>query len=1039
MSRRLMEVRDRYKQIRRNAEGGQEANAVEAPPPAHEPALHHQSQADTSVEIIENPLPRLRRRSHGAYNCDDSFADSVSTTNILNPPVQAYGKGLGTVTASIEVLGHRDLLRASTDSNGEAYEEIIYGHLRRTRQTLPSSTASLPSRVEEDGPSLSMSSTEVSATASLATSEVLQPPLWFIEYQERCISNIATSPNVAVPVTDSSGSPSDSFDDDVSASLETIRLSPEAPETRPSDTVVISRTGWAIPSEQSTPLDSAVTRVVTISKDVQEQSKAPADNAVPIPVSNHSEQKCAAVTESTETPYEVNLIDLTIDEDDALSPRSINQTLNQSQMSEVSFGNRTFVGSGTLASEMGISESTQRLGIDPLRLIKQHGRTTKCGVVKRGGPLTELPGVSEMTGLTQATTERGNHTVCGIGGRQQSRVDKSIQTRLQLRENATQVEELLLAPVEQETSPEPDSVLPEHLRDRLLKQLYEKCCRSPLRLAKLLREFDGEKSMSATDGELLRQSIGVESDVGRRQFCSVVAAMVRRSCNGLVSESGSGLGAGLQIRFEELLARHRVTIAGECSWVSLMRKAVGGLKCKETGEQLMTALDAMMAGAVRRRTATTGAQTRGFRQTVEESAVYGELLRKYEMKAGRVDVLERQLAKATTVMGASREGTVKERELSCKLTAVQKERDKLAEELSRTETQMSSVEARLDEATHQCASLERELGQVRQERDEARDALHDREAVSGSSPPVAIHHSSSITDAMTQRESNDYVCKLLKAEGWSLGKLPSKSGLLSRQPVPHRRVFRILSTGYACCQSDCGLGSPSGSWEIVWEEPGADRPRRDRVVQIADIIRVEFGETSQCFRRLAAVKSSARPVGQSSKEYAEASCLLCVTLVCRQGAPRASLDLIMPNRNAFDVWILGVNELCDYSNRLKSLTRETFMLYKALSEEDAGGESDVQAGKMFSFNKDRWREKIRKKAYEGHVLLGVAGIFLVGFLITNGIGMMSTKSNRQKLDEHMVMLRSQWGDYEAKMAKYREKNNVGRKKKLRTPAVEGDD
>ncbi|KAF4732538.1 hypothetical protein FOZ62_027255, partial [Perkinsus olseni] len=42
--------------------------------------------------------------------------------------------------------------------------------------------------------------------------------------------------------------------------------------------------------------------------------------------------------------------------------------------------------------------------------------------------------------------------------------------------------------------------------------------------------------------------------------------------------------------------------------------------------------------------------------------------------------------------------------------------------------------------------------------------------------------------------------------------------------------------------------------------------------------------------------------------------------------------------DAFEVWVLGINELCEYSSRLKSLTRETFMLHKALSE-DAGEEA----------------------------------------------------------------------------------------------------
>lgn len=53
--------------------------------------------------------------------------------------------------------------------------------------------------------------------------------------------------------------------------------------------------------------------------------------------------------------------------------------------------------------------------------------------------------------------------------------------------------------------------------------------------------------------------------------------------------------------------------------------------------------------------------------------------------------------------------------------------------------------------------------------------------------------------------------------------------------------------------------------------------------------------------------------------------------------------------------------------------------------------------------------------------------------------MVSTKSNRQKLDEHMVMLRSQWGDYETRMAQYRERNSAGKRKKLSTSVVAADD
>ncbi|KAF4719352.1 hypothetical protein FOZ62_006886, partial [Perkinsus olseni] len=54
---------------------------------------------ETSVEELENPVPRHPRLG---YVHDENSTDSVSTANILNPPVQAYGKGLGDVAASIE-------------------------------------------------------------------------------------------------------------------------------------------------------------------------------------------------------------------------------------------------------------------------------------------------------------------------------------------------------------------------------------------------------------------------------------------------------------------------------------------------------------------------------------------------------------------------------------------------------------------------------------------------------------------------------------------------------------------------------------------------------------------------------------------------------------------------------------------------------------------------------------------------------------------------------------------------------------------------
>lgn len=51
-----------------------------------------------------------------------------------------------------------------------------------------------------------------------------------------------------------------------------------------------------------------------------------------------------------------------------------------------------------------------------------------------------------------------------------------------------------------------------------------------------LREACTRIDMMAKDEEMLRQSIGVESDVGRRQFHNVVAAMV-----GIVGDSVRGV------------------------------------------------------------------------------------------------------------------------------------------------------------------------------------------------------------------------------------------------------------------------------------------------------------------------------------------------------------------------------------------------------------------------------------------------------------------------------------------------------------------
>ncbi|KAF4734641.1 hypothetical protein FOZ62_003420, partial [Perkinsus olseni] len=270
--------------------------------------------------------------------------------------------------------------------------------------------------------------------------------------------------------------------------------------------------------------------------------------------------------------------------------------------------------------------------------------------------------------------------------------ERKVQARPQVKTIAVQVEESeLTGTAEGEKSLLEPSILPEHLRDRLLNQLYKKCCHSPLRLAKLLKELGGERSMPARDGEMLRQSIGVESDVGRRQFCNIVAAMVRRSCDGLSSGHTAATGAGLQFCFDELMiARHRAATANDATWVSLMRDALGKVTSEDLGQLLLKASEAMMEQAAKHgKAVTAGVQTRSFRQMVEHSQTYADLSNKYEMKCNRVATLEKQLTKAAGVMAGSRQGASKERELAGRLGAMQKERDKLTEALIMEEKQRS--------------------------------------------------------------------------------------------------------------------------------------------------------------------------------------------------------------------------------------------------------------------------------------------------------------------------------------------------------------
>ncbi|KAF4658928.1 hypothetical protein FOZ61_005127 [Perkinsus olseni] len=802
MSSRLMEVRERYKQLRRKASDPDARDSPEPPSVVEHPVptCWEECKGETSVEELENPLPRHPRLG---YVNDENSTDSVSTANILNPPVQAYGKGLGDVAASIEGIG----------------------------------------------------------SESLTTNEVLQPPLWFAEYHVENEVTV-TSPNVRNLVGGRGPRQSDAV---LSASIETVKLS-IGPE-RAQDALVPENEGGPA-ADRSATNNSNAKRLVQ--RDAGNAEIEDVSGALLRPTEN-------ARSEPIGEAAEINLIDLTVQEEDATeaashkgSPDTLllstNQTLSQSQLSEVSLCNRTFVGNGTLAAEMGKGAAARLPWREPIEGFPPPGGGCHVKSLRPAGSGPELPGVSEMTPVGAANTALCFAHPCGGGTvpeRRTTTAERKVQARPQVKTIAVQVEESeLIGTTEGEESPLEPSILPEHLRDRLLNQLYKKCCHSPLRLAKLLKELGGEESMPARDGEMLRQSIGVESDVGRRQFCNIVAAMVRRSCDGLSVAHTAATGAGLQICFDEMMiARHRAATASndgddcrqehlrrlsgdmsrglpltcidDATWVSLMRDALGKVTSEDLGHVLLKASGGAMIeqAAIHRKAVTAGVQTRSFRQMVERSQTYTDLSSKYEMKCNRVATLEKQLTKAAGVMAGSRQGASKERELTGRLGAMQKERDKLTEALMRKEKRLSEMEERLDEATERCATLECELSQLRQEKAAADDRMKTPsppiDAVGRERLGVVVGREPFCTargspDSATQRRSNDFVCKLLKAEGWSMGKLPSRAGLLSRQPTPHRRVFKILST-------------PCGSWQIVWEDP-TEKAKRHRMMQIADIV-----------------------------------------------------------------------------------------------------------------------------------------------------------------------------------------------------------
>ncbi|KAF4759382.1 hypothetical protein FOZ63_011359, partial [Perkinsus olseni] len=219
--------------------------------------------------------------------------------------------------------------------------------------------------------------------------------------------------------------------------------------------------------------------------------------------------------------------------------------------------------------------------------------------------------------------------------RRTTTAERKVQARPQVKTIAVQVEESeLIGTTEGEESPLEPSILPEHLRDRLLNQLYKKCCHSPLRLAKLLKELGGEKSMPARDGEMLRQSIGVESDVGRRQFCNIVAAMIcfdelmiARHRAATASNDGDDCRQEQLRRLSGDMNRGLpLTCIDDATWVPLMREALGKVTSGDLGQLLLKASGAMIEQAAKHgKAVTAGVQTRSFRQMVEQSQTYTDL------------------------------------------------------------------------------------------------------------------------------------------------------------------------------------------------------------------------------------------------------------------------------------------------------------------------------------------------------------------------------------------------------------------------------
>lgn len=163
--------------------------------------------------------------------------------------------------------------------------------------------------------------------------------------------------------------------------------------------------------------------------------------ASPSPSGSSSSQHLAGKT------AEINLIDLTVQEEDEaeiLSQKrssdtlllSSNQTLGSSQLSETaSLCNRTYVGAGTLAAEIG---GNARLG--------SFDNTSLAGPPQRTDSGPELAAVSEMTpvepanGPESSARPSGREMTTLLTQRQTVVAEKRVQVRPQLQDNGVQVE-----------------------------------------------------------------------------------------------------------------------------------------------------------------------------------------------------------------------------------------------------------------------------------------------------------------------------------------------------------------------------------------------------------------------------------------------------------------------------------------------------------------------------------------------------------------------------------------------------------------------